>query len=115
MERRGNRWRSWIWCSDLDCRSAWIPEQILSLDFNNRAILKTDYDSAELTVEIGETVIGIGFQTGGSGAGTMWVKRAGYLKITSNNIWNDRSNEDLGQMQATKKRIERKIFNPRSH
>ena len=53
MERRDNRW-----CSDLDGRSAWIPEQILSLDINNRAILKTDYDSAELTVEIGETVIG---------------------------------------------------------
>ena len=58
MERRDDRWRSWIWCSDLDGRSAWIPELILSLDFNNRAILKTDYNSAELSVEIGETVIG---------------------------------------------------------
>jgi hypothetical protein len=59
MERRDNRWHSWIWCSDLDGRSAWIPEQFLSFYVNSRAILNTDYDSTELTVEIGETVIGI--------------------------------------------------------
>lgn len=56
--RRDNRWQSWVWCTDLTGREAWIPEQILSIKSDREAVLTADYDSVELSVEIGETVIG---------------------------------------------------------
>ncbi|MGP6207480.1 SH3 domain-containing protein [Cuniculiplasma sp. SKW3] len=58
MNRRDDEWPSWIWCTDDSGQCAWIPEQLLSLLDFNRAILKTFYDSNELTVEAGEIVYG---------------------------------------------------------
>lgn len=58
MEMRDKVWTSWIWCSDNEKRSAWIPEPLLSVMNNVDAILKNDYDSNELTVHAGEVVEG---------------------------------------------------------
>ncbi|MGP6239919.1 SH3 domain-containing protein [Cuniculiplasma sp. SKW4] len=58
MEERNEIWNSWIWCHDNENRSAWIPEQLLSVVNNVDAILKDDYDSNELTVHAGEVVEG---------------------------------------------------------
>ena len=59
LGRRDKMYNSWIWCTDSIGQSAWVPEQILSCEHGKDAVLKEDYDSNELTVEIDETVIGL--------------------------------------------------------
>ena len=56
-ERRKTKWDGWIWCTSKSGISAWIPEAYLSEQPQlgmYRAV--RDYDSFELSVDIGETL-----------------------------------------------------------
>ena len=47
----------WLWCKDKEGREGWIAEEVLELD-GERAILKTDFNALELSVQTGETLEG---------------------------------------------------------
>ncbi|MFH2037061.1 MAG: SH3 domain-containing protein [Candidatus Zixiibacteriota bacterium] len=43
----------WIWCTNQNGASRWVPESILDID-SEIGIIKKDYSSIELTVEAGD-------------------------------------------------------------
>lgn len=47
------REKGWIWCTNKEGVGAWIPEKYLSQE-NQTCTLLSDYNSTELTVEVGE-------------------------------------------------------------
>lgn len=69
FERKPTEWRGWLWCTDDDGVSAWVPEAWVDID-GDRCRMKRDYDSRELAVEKGETVL-IEFEE----SGWAWVKK----------------------------------------
>ncbi len=56
---RDTHWSSWLWCTTSSGQSAWVPEQILNISNNRRAVVTADYNSIELTVKPGDMVMGI--------------------------------------------------------
>ena len=55
FERKPTEWQGWIWCTDDDGISAWVPEAWVDID-GARCRMKRDYNSRELAVEKGEKV-----------------------------------------------------------
>jgi len=51
--RREADWPGWIWCAGEGGVEAWVPESWLTLS-GERAILKKDYNSIELSFQAGE-------------------------------------------------------------
>ncbi len=56
--RRDIRWSSWLWCTTASGAGAWVPEQLLNISDQTRAVVTTDYNSIELTVTPGDLVTG---------------------------------------------------------
>ena len=51
-------WANWIYCvSDRTAKTGWTPVQILQRD-GKKGIAKADYIATEMTVSIGDTLIG---------------------------------------------------------
>jgi hypothetical protein len=55
-ERRPTGWQGWVWCVSPQGRSGWAPESWLSLEKETCVALR-DYDSTELSVEVGDEVV----------------------------------------------------------
>lgn len=67
----------WAWCITHDERGAWIPKAYLR-QINHTATMLVDYDSTELDLGIGDTLIGITVESGwllciNSGGNKGWV------------------------------------------
>jgi len=46
-------WPGWIWCTDRDGKSAWVPESYVERE-GNTGTMRRDYDATELSVRAGE-------------------------------------------------------------
>lgn len=56
--QRDDEWTTWLWCTNNNQESAWVPEEVLDLHNNETATVNRDYNSIELTVALGEEVAG---------------------------------------------------------
>lgn len=56
IKRNDGRYKEWYWCRSEDGIEAFVPEQLVRVD-GKAAIFLADYDSTELTVSEGETLI----------------------------------------------------------
>jgi hypothetical protein len=56
FERRQTEWAGWIWCSSPDNRQAWVPENWVTIE-GDVCCLRRDYDSTELAIQPGETLV----------------------------------------------------------
>ena len=48
-----SEWSGWLWCTDGNGNSRWIPESYVARDNDTGRMLR-DYDSTELSVAVGE-------------------------------------------------------------
>ncbi|MCK4381341.1 MAG: hypothetical protein KAW51_09415 [Candidatus Lokiarchaeota archaeon] len=51
-----SEWSGWIWCTNKDGESRWVPENYLEIH-GNSGKAKHDYNSTELSVKVGEELI----------------------------------------------------------
>ncbi|MGH2517108.1 MAG: SH3 domain-containing protein [Ktedonobacterales bacterium] len=61
MSDRIDHWRDrpewvWVWCTGPDGSSGWVPDAYIERTGEN-AIIRRDYDAAELTVQAGAEVV----------------------------------------------------------
>lgn len=49
--KRDDKWEGWIWCTNYNGQSRWVPENYLRIEGDN-AIALCDYDATELTVDV---------------------------------------------------------------
>jgi hypothetical protein len=68
FERRPSEWPGWIWCIAPDGKTGWVPESWVEIE-GNACRLRSDYSTAELTVNAGEIVEGDIIESGWA-----WVK-----------------------------------------
>jgi hypothetical protein len=52
-ERRPTEWDGWIWCTDSENRSGWVPENRVAIE-GSTCKVEREYTSAELGVRKGE-------------------------------------------------------------
>jgi uncharacterized protein YgiM (DUF1202 family) len=45
----------WIWCTDTNHKSGWAPVAFIKID-GDTGVMTRDYDAAELSVTVGDTV-----------------------------------------------------------
>jgi len=58
VEERETTFPGWLWCTNDRGESRWVPVAFLERDRDgSRARMNRDYDSRELSVEVGETLI----------------------------------------------------------
>jgi hypothetical protein len=55
FERRETEWPGWIWCTDSNGQSAWVPERWVEIE-GDACVLQRDYVATELPVQEGEIV-----------------------------------------------------------
>ena len=81
VESRLPAYPGWVWCRDSDGIGAWVPEVFLEIS-SGAALVTTDYDSTELTVERGDVI-----QVLSEVAGWAWCRdrdgRHGWLPVGS--------------------------------
>ena len=53
---KDTEWTGWIWCTNKEGESRWVPENYLEID-GNSGKAKQDYNSTELSVKVGEELI----------------------------------------------------------
>jgi hypothetical protein len=58
-----SRWPGWLWCTDEDGRSGWVPESYLQIQRDIARVL-CDYDARELTVTMGQELEIVGEESG---------------------------------------------------
>jgi uncharacterized protein YgiM (DUF1202 family) len=56
IEDRESEWAGWIWCTNGDGESAWVPENYVERKGNSGAALR-DYSARELSVAVGEELV----------------------------------------------------------
>jgi len=56
MGDRESEWDGWAWCTNSEGESRWVPESFLERR-GNKCIALRDYESTELSVQIGEVVL----------------------------------------------------------
>jgi hypothetical protein len=56
ISERASEWTGWIWCTNREGRSRWVPEKYVERSGNTCVALR-DYDATELTVSLGDTLI----------------------------------------------------------
>jgi SH3-like domain-containing protein len=76
----------WVWCTDSNGISAWVPENFLKMSGNGGIMLR-DYNSLELNVEIGEILEVIDQESGwllciNSDGSIGWVPAKKVVKIS---------------------------------
>jgi len=54
-ERRPTEWAGWLWCTNAEGRSAWVPEAWVEQE-GDRCRLRRDYDSTELSISEGDVL-----------------------------------------------------------
>ena len=88
--KRDSQWPAFIWCTNRDGMSGWVPEKYLDRN-DQRAIARSDYSTAELTVAVGEKVT-----VEREDSGWYWVKnRSGQVG------WIPAENVAIGQSRRT--------------
>ena len=60
---RESEWPGWIWCTDRNNVSGWVPEGYIRIE-GNEAIMLYDYDATELTVNPGDQLLIINEEVG---------------------------------------------------
>ncbi len=79
--RSDTEYPGWIWCTHSSGRSAWVPERFLQRN-GDFAVLLRDYDSTELTVDIGDQLALLGEESG-----WFWCRdgrgRLGWVPVTN--------------------------------
>ena len=53
---KDSEWTGWIWCTNKEGESRWVPENYLEIH-GNSGKAKQDYNSTELSVKVGEELI----------------------------------------------------------
>ncbi len=53
FERRPTEWEGWLWVRSRDGQTGWVPEAWVEQD-GTFCVMNRDYDSTELTVEVGD-------------------------------------------------------------
>jgi hypothetical protein len=48
-----DEWPGWIWCTNVQGKSGWVPEAFLRME-HGRAFAAGDYDARELNVQVGD-------------------------------------------------------------
>lgn len=56
-ERRKTDWTGWLYCTDQDGNSGWVPESWMRVD-EHFSMMERDYDSTELSVSPGDLFLG---------------------------------------------------------
>ena len=51
--KKESEWPGWLWCTDEEGKSGWVPESHLQVQQDVARVL-CDYDAKELTVTIGQ-------------------------------------------------------------
>jgi uncharacterized protein YgiM (DUF1202 family) len=51
--KRDDKWDGWVWCTNNNGQSRWIPENYLRIR-GDSAICICNYDATELTVDVGD-------------------------------------------------------------
>jgi hypothetical protein len=57
FERRPTEYEGWLWCTNMEGESAWAPEEWIEI-INGSCRFKRNYNAIELTIQLGEPVIG---------------------------------------------------------
>jgi hypothetical protein len=57
FERRPTPWKGWVWCTSPRGGACWAPESWLAIE-GDSCVFTRDYDSTELSLEIGQRVRG---------------------------------------------------------
>ncbi len=52
---RDSDWEGWVWCTNSDGQSRWVPENFIEPHGDSCTALR-DYESTELNVQIGEVL-----------------------------------------------------------
>jgi hypothetical protein len=56
FERRPTQWEGWLWCTTKDGTALWVPEPWVRIENGDTCVLLREYDPAELSLEVGETI-----------------------------------------------------------
>ena len=78
FERRETEWPGWIWCTSDSGKSAWVPENWVQIE-GDSCVMRRDYNSTELAVDVGETGTvefvesGWAWATTVTGEGVIWI------------------------------------------
>jgi uncharacterized protein YgiM (DUF1202 family) len=56
VEDRESEWAGWIWCTNQDGKSAWVPEKYVERK-GDRGTALLDYSARELSVAVGEELV----------------------------------------------------------
>jgi hypothetical protein len=56
-------WSGWLWCTDHNNISGWVPESYIRIE-ENEAVMLCDYDATEMTVRPGDQLIIINEESG---------------------------------------------------
>jgi hypothetical protein len=56
VSERESEWNGWLWCTDRDGESRWVPEPYVERRGGTGVVL-CDYDATELSVRAGEELI----------------------------------------------------------
>jgi hypothetical protein len=54
--RRNDEWEGWVWCTDKNGQTRWVPEIYLKIEGDSATCL-CDYDATELSVDIGDELV----------------------------------------------------------
>ncbi len=59
LGERDETWPGWVWCRNADGLGGWLPDALLVYDREGKsAVLKTAFDTLELTIKPGEELEG---------------------------------------------------------
>ena len=56
ISEKESEWSGWIWCTNKDGESRWVPEKYLEIH-GNIGKANQDYNATELTITVGEELI----------------------------------------------------------
>ncbi len=56
ISEKESSWSGWVWCTNRDGKSRWVPERYVERK-GNTCIALYDYEATELSVSIGEELI----------------------------------------------------------
>ncbi len=70
IKRNDGRYKEWYWCRSEDGIEAFVPEELVRVDGTTATFL-ADYDSSELTISEGETLIQLAEM-----GGWIWAKKS---------------------------------------
>jgi hypothetical protein len=56
VSEKESAWSGWVWCTNQDGKSGWVPESYVEWK-GNACVALCDYDATELSVRVGEELV----------------------------------------------------------